>query len=59
MRAGKWFSIGVHQHVSFELELCTELLIADFTGDRVYVNLVSELIVLLQRLQGGVSLLTV
>ena len=59
MSAGERFCIGVHQHVSFKLELCTELLAANFTGNSVRVHLVSQLIVFLQSLQGGIGLVTV
>ena len=47
MSAGERLGIGVDQHVSLELELCTELLAAYFTGHRVDVNLVGQLVVLL------------
>ena len=59
MCAGERLGIGVDQHVSFELELCTELLAAYFTGHRVNVHLVSQLVVLLQGLQRGVGLVAV
>ena len=59
MSAGERLGIGMDQHVSFELELCTELLAAYFTGYRVNVHLVSQLVVLLQGLQRGVGLVAV
>ena len=59
MCTGERLGIGVDQHVSFELELCTELLAAYFTGHRVNVHLVSQLVVLLQGLQRGVGLVAV
>ena len=59
MCAGERLGIGVDQHVSFELELCTELLAAYFTGHRVNVHLVCQLVVLLQGLQRGVGLVAV
>ena len=49
----------MHQHVSFELELCTELLAANFTGNSVRIHLMSQLIVFFQSFQGGISLVTV
>ena len=59
MSAGERLGIGVDQHVSFELELCTELFATNFTGNSVRVHLVSQLVVFLQSLQGGVGLVAV
>ena len=59
MSAGERLCIGVNQHVGFELELCTELFATNFTGNSVRIHLMSQLVVLLQSLQGGVGLVAV
>ena len=59
MSTGERFCIGVHQHVSFKLELCTELLAANFTGNSVRIHLVSQLVMFLQSFQCRVGLVTV
>ena len=45
--------------MSFELELCTELFATNFTGNSVRIHFVSQLVVFLQSLQGGVGLVAV
>ena len=49
---------GVDQHVSLQFELGAELLLADVAGHGAHVHLVTQLLVLLESLQGGVGLVT-
>lgn len=49
---------GVDQHVSLKFELGAKLLLADVAGHGAHVHLVTQLLVLLESLQGGVCLVT-